>query len=224
MSGNPPLKTKFIFGEFKPVCQTCPVLPKYSDLLHEFAASLGKALDARDSSTKEHSNQVADISSILSKSLKLKNEQIEVIHMAGHLHDIGKIGISDEILFKKGPLTSKEWETIKKHPETGAEIVSGIKGFLEKNSIKDIILHHHERFDGKGYPFGLKDYDIPIGARIIALADSVSAMAQNRPYRKKSDFDSIVSEVFKNSSSQFDPMVVNAFTKNLEIIENYLMR
>lgn len=99
-----------------------------------------------------------------------------------------------------------------------------LKVLLKKNSIKDIILHHHERYDGKGYPSGLKGYEIPLGARIIAVADSVSAMMQKRPYRNKMDFESTVIEVFQNSGTQFDPLIVNAFSKNLETIENYLKR
>jgi len=224
MQGDTVIKNNFLYNEFLLSCNGCPCLPNYSKLLHDFATALGKALDARDNSTKEHSSEVADLSSIIGKSIGLKKEQLEVIHLAGHLHDIGKIGIPDNILFKKDKLNPKEWACIKTHPMVGAEIVSSIEGFTEKNSIKDIILYHHERYDGKGYPSGLKGYDIPLGARIIAVADSVSAMMQKRPYRNKMDFEATVTEVFQNSGTQFDPLIVNAFSKNLEIIENYLKR
>lgn len=209
-------------SDFRLKCLNCPSLPDYSKLLHEFAAILAKTFDGRDSSTKEHANQVADISTMLGKAIGLKSQQLEVIHLAGHLHDIGKIGIPDSILLKKEPLNDLEWHTIKKHPEMGAKIAASIEGFTEKNSIKDIIHSHHERFDGKGYPRGLKDYAIPVGARIIAVADSISAMMQDRPYREKMSFDDVVSEIFTNSGQQYDPMVVNAFSKNLEEIENYI--
>jgi putative nucleotidyltransferase with HDIG domain len=224
MQGEIVLKNNFLYNEFLLSCSGCPCLPDYSKLLHDFATSLGKALDARDNSTREHSCEVADISSIIGKSIGLKKQQLEVIHLAGHLHDIGKIGIPDNVLFKEGKLSPKEWEYIKKHPVIGAEIVSSIEGFTQKNSIKDIILHHHERYDGKGYPNGLKGYEIPLGARIIAVADSISAMMQNRPYRTKMDFENTINEIFNNSGTQFDPLIVNAFSKNMEIIETYLER
>jgi putative nucleotidyltransferase with HDIG domain len=224
MQADKILEKSLLYNEFLLSCNGCPCLPDYSKLLHDFATSLGKALDARDNSTKEHSCEVADISSIIGKSIGLRKEQLEVIHLAGHLHDIGKIGIPDHILFKEDKLTSEEWECIKNHPVVGAGIVSSIEGFTEKNSIKDIIMHHHERYDGKGYPNGLKGNQIPLGARIIAVADSISAMMQNRPYRRKMDYYNTVNEVFRNSGSQFDPLIVNAFSKNMEIIENYLER
>ena len=219
-----PQKNKSDLDNFECSCLECPALPDCSKLIHEFSASLGKALDARDASTKEHSNEVADISSILGRAMGLKQQQLEVLHISGHLHDIGKIGIPDSIIFKKEALNETEWIKIKKHPEIGAEIVSGIEMFNEKNSVRDIILCHHERFDGKGYPFGLLKYEIPLGSRIIAVADSVSAMMQDRSYRKRMNFDHVVTEVFNNSGTQFDPRVVNAFTKNLEILEHYITR
>lgn len=132
MQADTAISNNFLYNEFLLSCNRCPSLPNYSKLLHDFATALGRALDARDNSTKEHSNEVADISSIIGKSIGLKKQQLEVIHLAGHLHDIGKIGIPDNILFKKDKLSQEEWDCIKSHPMVGAEIVSSIEGFTEK--------------------------------------------------------------------------------------------
>lgn len=200
----------------------CPVLPPCSDMIHQFAESLGLALDARDHFTRDHSRQVADLAGIISEGLGLKQKQIELIHVAGHLHDIGKIGMPGEILNKPGPLTSDEWGMIKMHPVIGAKIVEPIQLFQSKNSIRDIVLHHHERVDGKGYPSGLAGKQIPLGARIIAVADSLSAMLQKRPYREALTFDLAVQEIFDHSGSQFSGEVVNSFLRCLGKVEKYI--
>jgi putative nucleotidyltransferase with HDIG domain len=190
-------------------------------MIHGFAESLGLALDARDENTHDHSRQVADVALVLAKALGFDKGRAELIHVAGHLHDIGKMGLPDSILQKPGPLDDGEWRLMKAHPVIGARIVAPVRIFKGKNSIQSIILHHHERYDGKGYPRGIKGEEIPFGARIIAVADSLSAMLQDRPYRRGMDFDDAVMEIFNNAGTQFCPLVVNAFSRNVERISEY---
>jgi putative nucleotidyltransferase with HDIG domain len=201
--------------------ENCPAMSACSGMIHDFAESLGLALDARDETTHDHSRQVADVSLLLARALGFDRGRAELIHVAGHLHDIGKMGLPDSILKKPGPLNDGEWRLMKAHPVIGARIVAPIKIFKGKNSIQSIILHHHERYDGKGYPRGIKGEEIPFGARIIAVADSLSAMLQDRPYRKGMDFDDAVMEIFNNAGAQFCPLVVNAFSRNVERIHEY---
>lgn len=190
-------------------------------ILHQFSESLGTAIDAKDPFTSLHSEEVAEISHSIALSMGLSPGEADIIHIAGHLHDIGKIGIPDAILKKSEPLTEEEWQFIKKHPDTGANILRPVVSLLE-NGIVEMVRHHHERFDGKGYPCGLKGDAIPLGARIIALADSLSAILQNRPYRPSMDFDFAIAEIVNCSGSQFDPEVVTAFMGISEEIRSIL--
>jgi HD-GYP domain-containing protein (c-di-GMP phosphodiesterase class II) len=131
-----------------------------------------------------------------------------MINVAGSLHDIGKIGIRDDILLKPGRLTEDEYEKIKEHPAIGADIISTL-GLWDRES--QIIRHHHERFDGTGYPDGLKGKQIPTLARILSVADCYDAMASDRAYRKKMDKEVVLDIIIKNSGTQFDPDVVDVF-------------
>jgi polar amino acid transport system substrate-binding protein len=133
-----------------------------------------------------------------------------LIHTGALLHDIGKIGIPDSILFKPGPLTDEEFEFIKQHPVRGAELVRTNNGLRE---IVPLIRHHHERYDGHGYPDGLQGREIPLEARILCVADSVQAMESDRPYRKALSRHEIISEIKENAGTQFDPVIVKAFLK-----------
>jgi len=139
------------------------------------------------------------------------------IHIAGHLHDIGKIGIPDKVLLKPGRLNDEEWELMKQHPKIGADILAGAPKFAR---IAAIILHHHERFDGKGYPFGAKGEEIPLGSRIIAVCDSIDAMASSRAYRGALPLETVRSEIEKNSGLMYDPDVAKAMLDNWQIVEN----
>ena len=179
--------------------------------LHLFAESLGNAIDAKDHCTCLHSEEVALIAQAIGLELGFTAQEAKLLHIAGHLHDIGKIGIPDAILKKDGPLTSEEYTEIKRHPEIGAEIVAPVVGAMGNGEMIKVILHHHERFDGRGYPAGLKGENIPLGARIIAVADSLSAMLQNRPYRDAMTFAQAVEEIVACSGTQFDPRIVKAF-------------
>lgn len=181
--------------------------------LHQFAESLGNAVDARDSGTFNHSWEVADISRMLAEAVGLSPQEAETVHLAGHLHDIGKIGVPDAVLKKQGKLTQEEWSVMKRHPETGAAIIRPIAAFGRRGGVADIILSHHERFDGNGYPQGLEGNLIPLGARIIAVADTMSALLQDRPYRNGTDFASAMAEIRRCSGTQLDPAIVLALEK-----------
>lgn len=167
-----------------------------------------KAIEAKDPYTHQHSNRVTAISISLGKAMHCSIEELDILNFAGRLHDIGKIGIRDEILQKPGTLTKKEFEIIKQHPAIGASI-AGQLGLWDRE--QKIIKHHHERFDGSGYPDGLKKEEIPLLARILSVADAYDAMASDRAYRKRMASSKIVEIIKKEAGSQFDPEVVDAF-------------
>lgn len=179
-------------------------------VLHEFAETLGEAVDAKDGHTWRHSEEVALVSHALALALHLSPVEADIIHVAGHLHDVGKIGVPDAVLLKPGPLTDTEWSLMRRHPVIGADIVRPVRS-LRECGVLEMVLHHHERFDGYGYPDGLRGAHIPLGARIIAVADSISAMLQKRPYRRNISFAEAEKEILENAGSQFDPLVVEAF-------------
>ncbi|MCS7279167.1 MAG: HD-GYP domain-containing protein, partial [Thermodesulfobacteriaceae bacterium] len=145
----------------------------------------------------------------------------DFIHLAGHLHDVGKLTLPKKILIKPGPLDKQEWELIKSHPKIGFDLLSPVKLFQGQGRVLEMILYHHERWDGKGYPFGLKGKEIPLGARIISIADAFSAMVCERPYRKPLSFDEALEEIKKGAGTQFDPMLVNIFVNIYEEITNW---
>ncbi|MBN1410297.1 MAG: HD domain-containing protein [Spirochaetales bacterium] len=174
--------------------------------------SFAHALEAKDYYTQGHSKRVMQMSVLIGKQLGLADEQIEKLKIAALLHDIGKIGINDNILNKPEKLTDKEYEKIKEHPSIGIAILSPLKYFDE---IHKIILHHHEKWNGFGYPGMLKQEEIPILSRIITVADAFDAMTSNRSYRDAMPMDSAISEIKRCSNSQFDPDIVKAF---LEIV------
>ena len=166
------------------------------------------AVEARDLYTRQHSNRVTGISLILGKQLGCTGEELDILNFAGHLHDIGKIGIRDAILLKPGRLTAQEFEKIKEHPAIGANILEQL-GMWEKE--RQIIRCHHERFDGTGYPDGLKRKQIPLLARILSVADVYDAMASDRAYRKRMEEELILKVINEGAGTQFDPDVVAAF-------------
>lgn len=182
---------------------------------HEIIDCITCALDARDPYTAGHSERVSDMTLKVCQLIGLKKDDISKIHIAAHLHDIGKIGVPDAILNKEGRLTDEEFGYIKKHPAIGAEILSKSNKLSE---LSDIVLMHHERYDGKGYPLGRKGVGIPIGARIIAICDSIDAITSNRCYRKAHDFQYCYDEIEKNLGKMYDPIVGRYVLDNWEEI------
>src|SRR6185436_153659 len=175
-------------------------------LLH----SLTSAVDAKDAYTCGHSERVALLSRLLAKEAGYPEQLVERVYMAGLLHDVGKIGVPEAVLQKSGKLTDEEFAQIKKHPEIGARILRDIK------QIEDIIpgvMHHHERYDGKGYPSGLAGENIPLMGRIICLADCFDAMTSSRTYRKALPLEVALTEIRRCSGTQFDPVLSDAFLK-----------
>ena len=175
--------------------------------------ALIKAVDAKDPFAKEHSKHVSEYSVGIARMLGLSDGDIEVIRFAALLHDVGKISIKDEILVKKEKLSKREFEILKRHPEVGVNILKDLR-FLEKEI--PMILHHHERFDGSGYPHGLSGREIPLGARIIAVADAFDAMVSGRTYKKKVPFQIAVREIHRGNGTQFAPEIVDVFIKMAE--------
>ncbi|MDD5492941.1 MAG: HD domain-containing protein [bacterium] len=177
-------------------------------------ATLAKALETKDAYTLGHTERVTEYAVKIAKYMGLKEEDIEVIHKAALIHDIGKIGIKSEILNKKETLTEEDWKVIKTHPIMGINILSPMKIL---GNMLPIIRYHHERYDGAGYPEGLAREDIPLGARILSVADSYDAMTSDRPYHERFPVDQAVAEIKNNSGTQFDPAVVKAL---LAVLQN----
>lgn len=175
--------------------------------------ALALIIDARDPYTKKHSENVTRYSVAIAKNLGFNSSQLENIRRAALLHDIGKIGIRDVVLLKPGKLTPDEFEQIKMHPVKGGEIVQSLP-FLR--DVSDLVRHHHERYDGSGYPDGKIGNDIELGARILAVADSFDAMTTDRLYRKKLPLEIAKDELKRNKSTQFDPQLVDAFLEVLD--------
>jgi HD-GYP domain-containing protein (c-di-GMP phosphodiesterase class II) len=187
----------------------------YEDLEASYLSAvraLANSLDAKDTYTRGHSERVARYSMEIGRVMNLTTDEIKTLHIGALLHDIGKIGISESIINKSSRLTDNEFETIKTHPSRGASIIEPAKFLKEK---LPLIKYHHERFDGKGYPDGLKGTDIPMLARIICVADSYDAMTSKRAYRDTMPRVEARNELIRCSGSQFDPKVVTAFLEVL---------
>lgn len=166
------------------------------------------AVEAKDRYTHGHSENVMKYTIVLAKKLGLSDTEIEQVKYAGLLHDIGKIGVPELILNKPGKLTDEEFEEIKKHPELGARIIADVP-FLK--SLVPLVLHHHEFFNGSGYPQGIAGNDIPLGARILCVCDAFEAMTSDRPYRQAMPFEKALSILEQNKQKQFDPAIVDLF-------------
>ena len=174
------------------------------------ACTLVSLVDLRDSYTGGHSNRVAEYNRGTAVTLGLSYSNTNDIVMAGLLHDVGKIGVPDHVLLKKGKLTDEEFELIKKHPEFGWMALKSVRAFEE---VSLMLLHHHERIDGRGYPGKLKGAQIPLGAKIIAVSDSFDALTTNRPYRTARSWGEALEELDRCRGTQFEPDVLDAFLK-----------
>ncbi len=176
----------------------------------ELIKALSTALDYRDTYTMNHSLNVARYAVSIAEEMNLSRGSIDIIRTGALLHDIGKIGIPEDILMKNGKLTDEEYKTIQSHPEIGYQMINHIDDY-RKNGVLDIVRYHHERYDGTGYPEGLKGRDIPLFARIVAVADAFDAMTSKRVYRDEFDMAYTLDQLVKNKSKQFDPEITDAF-------------
>lgn len=172
------------------------------------ALSLAESLEKRDTYTGGHTKRVSAYSVAIGRALGLDSSEMEILTLAAILHDIGKIGVRDSVLLKEGKLDDGEYASMVRHPGYGAEILSHVKGLRD---VMAGVKCHHEMYDGSGYPDGLKGDEIPLSARIIAVADTFDAMTTDRPYRKALTFQDAFAELSRCSGGQFDPSVVEAF-------------
>lgn len=181
----------------------------------ELTTALAKAIDSRDPYTLHHSESVAKFAVRIAEKMNLPKDTCNIVFVGSLLHDIGKIGIPEHILNKPGALTDKEYKIIKSHTVIGHRIIHHVVNY-EAHGIADIVLYHHERYDGKGYPYGLKGNQIPLEAQIVTLADSFDAITSNRIYKDGVDLNTALNEIRKNKGTQFNPEVVDAFLRLYE--------
>jgi HD-GYP domain-containing protein (c-di-GMP phosphodiesterase class II) len=183
---------------------------KYSAIIDALSAAVGLQDDMKASPSR----RVADLAFILAQQMGVRSDEVRLVQKASVLADIGKLSIASDILGKAGELTETEWSEMRRHPEFGAQMATEVLG---ASDVSEIVLAHHERFDGQGYPRGLKGEEIPLGARIYAVADAYMAMTSDRPHRKKMTHEMALREILRNSLTQFDPEVVRAFVQAEEI-------
>jgi response regulator RpfG family c-di-GMP phosphodiesterase len=204
---------RFLSDHFSRILKERERLESERQFLIGSITSLVLALEARDQYTRGHSDSVARILMDIAREMSMDEERIEKLRIAGKLHDLGKIGIRDDILLKPGPLNKEEWEILKMHPRIGAEILAPIASLAD---ILPAIASHHERIDGNGYPEGLKGDQIPMLARMVAVADTYDALTSDRPYRKGFANEEALKIIEDLKGSQLCPDCVQSFLKSVE--------
>jgi putative two-component system response regulator len=176
----------------------------------EILERLGRAAEFRDDATGSHARRVGDLSAMLARAMDVAEEEVELIWRAAPLHDVGKIAVPDGVLLKPGPLSEEEWVILRRHPAVGSMILSG-SHFPVLQMAEEIALSHHERWDGTGYPRGLRGEEIPIASRIVALVDCFDALVRERPYKAAWTAEEAIAEIVRQRGRHFDPRVVDAF-------------
>ena len=184
------------------------VVPSGNGSVFGHIRALNIALQERDEPTHDHCDRVEALAVALGQHVGLTEHELQCLRLTARLHDIGKIGIPDAILLKPGPLTPAEWKIMRSHPEIGRRLVEKIP-FLR--GAVPIVYHHHERWDGTGYPLGLRGAAIPLGARIFAIADALDAMTFDRPYSRAISFETARDEITRCAGTHFDPAIVETF-------------
>ena len=178
---------------------------------------LTSSMQARDFDTEGHCDRLQELATTLARSMGLSQDFIDDLSLLARFHDLGKVGISDQILFKPGPLTNEERQQMNQHCEIGHRIASSVP---DLEPIADYILKHHERWDGRGYPLGLSGRDIPLASRILAIVDAYEAMTSNRPYRKAMTREEAIADLKRCAGTQFDPELVEKFISLLQASDN----
>lgn len=200
------------FHVMEDITERFRLLADLKDLFIGTVTALSEAIDAKSPWTRGHSDRVTEYSLIIGRAMGMDEKELEDLKIAGLLHDIGKIGTYDALLDKPGKLTDEEYKVVKAHPEHSARLLSPIR---QLRLIIPWIRHHHERWDGGGYPDGLKGEEIPLHSRILSVADTFDAMTAERPYRKTPGKEKAIEELKMCSGTQFDPRVVEVFIKEL---------
>lgn len=177
-------------------------------MLERFTMVLANTIESKDAATQRHANRLVHLSELVAVHIGLARDAVTAVRFGACLHDIGKIAIPEAVLRKPGPLTEKEMEIVRLHPEVGAVMLDGIDTWQD---VRQIIRHHHERYDGRGYPDGIAGERIPVGARLVAVVDSFDVMRNGRPYAPPKPYDQVLAELRDERGKQFDPAMVDAF-------------
>jgi HD-GYP domain-containing protein (c-di-GMP phosphodiesterase class II) len=190
-------------------------LPQYTE--QSILQTISTMATLHDEETQSHANRMIRLAEATMRILNRSEEEVVLLRLAAQLHDIGKIGIPEAILHKPGPLNENEWDIMRRHPQIGQQILTQARG--QFGLVSHIVVAHHERWDGQGYPYRLAQQEIPLGARILSVVDSYDAMTSSRPYREALPTAQAREELLRCAGTQFDPQVVNAFLQVLQTQE-----